>query len=299
VSWVETDSLSFTARHEEADAAFAKRTLDRLEDLRLKLEDRFNLVPDDITVVIHDNPAWLAAAHPLLPAVRAAATSAGRRYLAGWPMATELHVLNEPWIEQRAGGEDSERALRGTADRLYVQLVLAANNELLPPVWTPRRFLRYLRWAWMIEGGAQYFSGQVPLFRAAVLNRLRGGRKPSFPPSRRDAIILGGTVFDLLEQERGTAACELIVQRLRRGGPGASLELAFEAPLRRIESEWRVYLEELVSPGAGEIGASLTELDARLETGSTSLEVDAPDWLDSGGESVEDPDHERRQRRRR
>ncbi len=135
-------------------------------------------MPGDITVVIHDNPAWLAAAHPLLPAVRWAAAPAGRRYLAGWPMATELHVLNEQWTEQRAGGEDSERALRGTAERLYVQVVLAANNPALPPIWSPRRFLRYLRWAWMIEGAAQYFSGQVPLFRPAVLNRLgsAGGR---------------------------------------------------------------------------------------------------------------------------
>ncbi|MGZ5333218.1 MAG: hypothetical protein ACXWD7_04860, partial [Solirubrobacterales bacterium] len=150
-------------------------------------------MPGEITVVIHDNPAWLAAAHPLLPAVRWAAAPAGRRYLAGWPMATELHVLNERWTDQRAGGPDSERALRGTAERLYVQLVLAANNEVLPPIWSPRRFLRYLRWAWLIEGGAQYFSGQVALFRPAVLNRLREGGRPSFPPSRRDAVILGGT----------------------------------------------------------------------------------------------------------
>src|SRR4029079_17273900 len=125
----------------------------------------------------------------------------------------------ERWTDQRAGGPDSERALRGTAERLYVQLVLAANNERLPPVWTPRRFLRYLRWAWLIEGGAQYFAGQVSLFRPAVLNRLREGGRPTFPPSRRDAVILGGTVFDLLERERGPLACELIVQRLRREGP--------------------------------------------------------------------------------
>jgi hypothetical protein len=72
MAWVETDSLSFTARHEEGDAAFAKRTLDRLEDLRLKLEERFDDAPGEITVVVHDNPAWLAAAPPRLPAVRRA-----------------------------------------------------------------------------------------------------------------------------------------------------------------------------------------------------------------------------------
>ncbi len=43
--WVETESLSFTARHEEADEDSAQRTLDALEDLRLKLEDRFDDAP--------------------------------------------------------------------------------------------------------------------------------------------------------------------------------------------------------------------------------------------------------------
>ena len=33
MSWVETESLSFTARHDSGDAAFADRTLDRMETL--------------------------------------------------------------------------------------------------------------------------------------------------------------------------------------------------------------------------------------------------------------------------
>ena len=37
--WVETESLSFTARHDSGDTAFAERTLDRMEELRLRLED--------------------------------------------------------------------------------------------------------------------------------------------------------------------------------------------------------------------------------------------------------------------
>ena len=41
MSWIETESLSFTARHDSDDIAFAERTLDRMEGLRLRLEDRF------------------------------------------------------------------------------------------------------------------------------------------------------------------------------------------------------------------------------------------------------------------
>ena len=62
MAWVETESLSFVARHESDDEASAQRTLDDLEDLRLRLEDRFEEAPGDITVIVHPAPAWLAAA---------------------------------------------------------------------------------------------------------------------------------------------------------------------------------------------------------------------------------------------
>lgn len=244
--WIETESLSFVARHEDGDEPCAERTLDALEDLRLKLEDRFPDAPGGITVVVHPAQAWLAAAHPFLPAVRLAAAPAGRRYLAGWAMAGELHVLNDEAADKRAAGAESLRALQGTAERLYAQLVLAANNDRLPPPWDPRRFSRYLRWAWLIEGGAQYFAGQVAMFRPAAIRRLREGRKPKFPPSARDAIILGGTVFDLLEREIGGHACELLVSRLRRGGAKQGLELTFDADLSEIEKRWRRHLDESV-----------------------------------------------------
>jgi hypothetical protein len=248
VAWVETESLSFTARHDDGDTACAQRILDNLEELRLRLDERFDETPDDVTVVIHDNPAWLSAAHPLLPPVRWSQAPAGRRYLAGWPMQGEIHVLSDQWMDRRAGGEDSSRALRGTADRMYCFLVLAANNDRLPPMWTPRRFIRYMRWAWLMEGAAQYFSGQVSLFRPAVITRLREGERPKFPPSRRDAVILGGTVFDLLDRHAGPRACSILASRLHREGAQGNLELAFEASMREIEKAWRQHLDEIVYP---------------------------------------------------
>jgi hypothetical protein len=251
VSWVETESLSFTARHENVDEATAERVLDRLEDLRMELEERFDRVPDGITVIVHPSGAWLSAAHPFLPAARLAAAPAGRRYLAGWAMAAEVHVLNDEHAQRRAAGEDSLAAMLGTAERLYVQIVLGQNNDRLPPPWGVRRFARYLRWAWLIEGGAQYFAGQASLFRAAVSRRLREGRPPAFPPSARDAIILGGTVFDLLERSEGPDACERLVSRLHREGAGGNLEMAFDASMAEIERAWRRDLQELPARRAG------------------------------------------------
>ena len=132
-----------------------------------------------------------------------------------------------------------------------MKLVLATNNPALPPSWTPRRFARYLRWAWLVEGGAQYFARQVGLYRAAVLLRLRNSHRVAFPPARRDAVILGGTIFDLLENERGPEACERLVDRLLPGGPAVTLEDAFDARFRDIEAAWRDYLREMVRGPAG------------------------------------------------
>jgi hypothetical protein len=248
VTWTETASLTFSARHEDGDTGYAEEILDRLEDLSLRLEDRFELVPEDVSIVIHPSSIWLNLAHPYFPAVRWAAAPAGRRYVAGWPMATEIHVLGESAMEKRAAGEASLEALKGTAERLYTQIVVAANNGSMPPPWTPRLFLRYLNWAWLVEGSAQHFSRQVDLYRAAVIRRLREGSRPAFPPGRRDAILLGGTLFDLLEDYRGGGACELLVARLRRDGPKANLEAAFDLEIREVEDMWRQYLRDLVRP---------------------------------------------------
>jgi hypothetical protein len=151
-------------------------------------------------------------------------------------------------MERRAAGEDSKEALLGTAERLYAQLVIAANNVALPPSWTPRRFARYLGWAWLVEGGAQYFARQVGLYRAAVIRRLRESARPSFPPSRRDAVILGGTIFDLLENERGPEACERLVRELKPGGAVPTIEDAFDARFRDIEDAWRDHLRGMARP---------------------------------------------------
>jgi hypothetical protein len=84
-----------------------------------------------------------------------------------------------------------------------------------------------------------------------VHTRMRRGRPPAFPPSARDAMILGGTILELLERERGPDACQVLVSRLRREGAKGSIELAFDAPAREVEREWRRYLREEIPRTGG------------------------------------------------
>ena len=88
MTWIETTSLTFSARHEDSDRSYAESLLDRLEELSLRLEDRFETVPGEVTIIVHPSPIWLTMAHPFLPAVRWSAAPPGSRYLPGWPMAT-------------------------------------------------------------------------------------------------------------------------------------------------------------------------------------------------------------------
>jgi len=261
MAWTETTSLTFSARHDDADSTYSETVLDDLESLSLRLEDRFETVPGGITVVVHPNGVWLNFAHPFLPLVRWSSAPAGRRYLVGWAMTGEIHVLGEAALLRRAAGDASFEALRGTAERLYAQLVIAANNGRMPPPWSPTNFRRYLDWAWLVEGSAQYFARQVELFRPAIIRRLKEGSRPSFPPSRRDATILGGTIFDLLEEYRGGGACELLVQRLRKTGPMSNLEAAFGLREREIEGLWRDYLMDVAGRRVDTEGP-LTEVSA-------------------------------------
>src|ERR671932_426144 len=84
MTWVETQSLSFTARHDDADADAAQDLLDDLESFRAELAELFERTPGDIAVIVHSRPYELALAQPWLPLARMAASPASRRYMVGW-----------------------------------------------------------------------------------------------------------------------------------------------------------------------------------------------------------------------
>jgi hypothetical protein len=243
MAWVETQSRSFTARHDSREAEGAADLLERLEEFRERVVERFPAAPAGVAVVVHPGLWQLGLAHPWLPLARLAAAPASRRYFAGWFAAGEIHVLSGAALEERASRVPGSReALERAPLHEYAHLAIAAGNPALPPPFGPRGFSRYLRWAWLIEGAATWLAGQVPHLRAAVARRLREGRKPAFPPSARDALVLGGSVYALLEQTAGPGACVALTSALDGRGPRPAIERAFELPFLEVEARWRDHL---------------------------------------------------------
>ena len=220
--------------------------LDALEDFRERIGAFFERTPYEISVVLHPRPLALALAHPWLPLARLAAAPASRRYFAGWFSRRGIHVLAPSALERRASGSvGSHEALALAPQHEYAHLVLAANNPDLPPPFSPASFRRYLSWAWLCEGAAAHFAGQVPHLRAAIVRRLREGPRPAFPPSARDALLLGGTVFSMLEREAGPMAPAALAAVRLATGPRELIEGAFGRRLHRVERDWREQLDAL------------------------------------------------------
>jgi hypothetical protein len=221
--------------------------LDALEATRARLDVLFPRTVADVTVVFHRSPRLLDVAHPLIPLERALTAPAARRYVVGSTSADTIHVLAPRTLLARASQVPGSREMLARApDVLYARLVVGVNNRRLPPPATPMRLLHRLRWAWLVEGAARYFAGQVEHARPAISRRLRDGGRPAFPPSLRDAALLGPTLLDLLAQERGPEAAMRLACYHNPAGPDTALREAFGGrSLVHTEGTWRSHLARL------------------------------------------------------
>lgn len=186
-------------------------------------------------------------ARPLLPARWATSAPAARRYVTGTAGRREIHVLSPAALLGRASGvAGSGQMLELAPASLYTRRVILESNRDLHRVRSPARGALELRWSWLLEGASRWFSGETAHARAAIGRRLREGRSPSFPPSLRDAPLLGGTVIDLLVREEGELAAAQFASRLHPQGPRAALSRAFGGrALVHTEGAWRSHLARL------------------------------------------------------
>src|SRR5215207_4789386 len=245
MAWVETEAHGFVARHDSDDPRSARKILDALAEARPWIEEVLvRPAGDELTVVIHGSGFALNLAEPVLPVIRALTAPAARRYQAGWIGAGEMHVLSPRVLARRASKVPGSREmLMLVPAALYARLAIGTANPRLAPPFPPATTIRYLRWASPVEGVAQWLSGQTAHARPAITRRLREGGKPAFPPSLRDAALLGGSVIDLLAREHGSAAVARLVTKRHQEGAETALAEAFEgARLADIESAWRASL---------------------------------------------------------
>jgi hypothetical protein len=263
MTWVESVSPSFRARHESADADDADRVLYSLERTRERLERIFPRSTPELTVVLHSGMVELSLTNPLVPVSWIATAPAARRYVAGWVGGRELHVLSPAALRTRASNVPGSREMLDLApEALFARRVIAENNLELRQARLLLRPRLELRWAWLLEGGARWFAGQAAHARPAIARRLREGGRPSFPPGPRDAPLLGPTVIDLLARERGEQAAAQFVCRLHRHGANAALSTAFAGrSLTHTEGAWRSHLATLA--GAADRGTEMLRSAAR------------------------------------
>jgi hypothetical protein len=243
MAWLETASETFVARHDERDAEDALRVLAQLEHARPRLQRRLGAEVGELAVVLHPTSAQLDAAQPWLPIQRARTAPAARRYVVGRVTEGELHVLAPRVLAARASN------VEGSLELLMLAPTALLAKRLLAPERTRRlgRRANSTEVPWRLEGAAQFFSGQTRHVRPAVVLRTHESPAPSFPPARRDALLLGGTVFDLLAREEGEEAC---VELALAPDPARGLERAFHGrPLRQTEQAWRSHLARLARPG--------------------------------------------------
>lgn len=184
-----------------------------------------------------------------MPVAWALTAPAARRYLGGWTSRHELHILTPAALERRASNVPGSREMLSlTPVALYARRLIAESNRDLSSRGAFLHLGAQLRWAWLLEGAARWFSGCTDHARAAIARRLREGPAPRFPPGVRDALLLGGTVVDLLVSEEGEDAAAEMARHLDPGGPVTALRKAFRGrSLGDTEGTWRAHLSRLAA----------------------------------------------------
>ena len=175
MTWVESVSASFTARHDESATDDARHLLQSLERTRQYLQGYFPRTPGEVTLVLHGGPAGLIASNPLMPLVWLATAPAARRYVVGWAGRSVIHMLEPSLLRGRASNvPGSAEMLADGAACLYARRVVIASNKDLARVMPALRMSRELRWAWLLEGAARWFGGRCLQGCNRVMGRWKG-----------------------------------------------------------------------------------------------------------------------------
>ncbi|MDO9352354.1 MAG: hypothetical protein Q7T55_01575 [Solirubrobacteraceae bacterium] len=214
-----------------------------LETVAARLEAHGLVLPPHPTIVVHPTSFSLGLAQPAYVWAQSLTESHGRRYLASWSSGSTLHLISPPRLLRGTGTHISMRdALERAPACGLAHLALGHLN----PGLTLQRALRRRQWLWLAWGAGQALVGQVPMLASTIAVRRRERRALTIPPPARDAVVLGGSLVELVLRERGLTGLVALLRDPLPPSPGAWVNRALSGlgPTER-DVRWRMLLDEL------------------------------------------------------
>ena len=214
-----------------------------LETVAARLEAHGLVLPPHPTIVVHPTAVSLGLAQPAFLFAQSLTESGGRRYLASWSSGATLHLIAPPRLLRGTAGHISMReALERAPACGLAHLALGHLN----PGLSLHRALRRRQWLWLAWGAGQTLVGQVPMLASTIAVRRRERRALTLPPPARDAVVLGGSLVELVLRERGLTGLVALLRDPLPPSPEAWIGRALSGlgPTER-DVRWRMLLDEL------------------------------------------------------
>lgn len=242
-TWTESTSNLFRVRFDDDSRLEVEELVHVLETYAARLEAHGLLLPPHPTVVVHPTALSLSLAQPAYVAALALTETHGRKYLASWASGSTLHLIAPSRL---ARGTESHISLRDALERApacgLAHLALGHAN----PGLDLQRTLRRRAWFWLAWGAGQTLVGQVPMLASVIALRRKERRALQVPPPMRDAVVLGGSIVELVLRQRGlTGLVHLLKDPLPPAPEGwIGRALPGLGPTER-EVRWRMLLDDL------------------------------------------------------
>jgi hypothetical protein len=242
-TWTESSSNLFRVRFDDESRTEVEEVVHVLETVAARLEAHGLVLPDHPTIVVHPTAFSLGLAQPAFLFAQTLTESNGRRYLASWSSGSTLHLIAPTRLARGSEGHISMReALERAPACGLAHMALAHAN----PGLSLQRTLRKRDWLWLAWGAGQSLVGQVPMLASSIAVRRRERRSLAIPPPARDAVVLGGSLVELVLRERGLTGLVALLRDPLPPSPQAWINRALSGlgPTER-DVRWRMLLDEL------------------------------------------------------
>lgn len=269
-TWTESNSNLFRVRFDSDARIEVEEMVHSLEAMAMRLDAHGLGLPDHPTIVVHPTAFSLALAQPAFMAAQSVTESHGRRYVASWTTGSTLHLI-APGRHTR--GEQRVIGMRDALERApacgLAHLALAHAN----PGLSLTRGIRKRDWLWLAWGAGQTLGAQVPLLASSIAVRRRMRRALSIPPPPRDAVVLGGSIVELVLRTRGLTALVGLLKEPLPPTPEGWIGRALPGlgPTER-DVRWRMLLDDLDRQRTAVLAASAAAETAAAEAAATEAE---------------------------